>query len=213
MYASASRQWLLKRWNVTAATGVAPALKSNHTFVVFILFADSLRCCSYVEDNITARLYRQAPLNSIWEGSGNVQCIDVLRAMSTHKDSLPAFFRRVNRARGCSAQFDAFAAQVEERAVQAARRVASGEDESRRARALADDMAVCLQATSTCFPPVHYCTYLKPLLQGSLLLTHGHPEVANAFLSSRVCRATYGVNWGTLDSRRVQLNYFNVQSL
>ena len=101
----------------------------------------------YVEDNITARLYRQAPLNSIWEGSGNVQCIDILRAMTTHKESLPAFFARVRRARGSSAEFDVFASQVESRASQIARRVAAGDDESRNARALADDMAVCLQVT------------------------------------------------------------------
>lgn len=100
-----------------------------------------------MEDNITARLYRQAPLNSIWEGSGNVQCIDILRAMTTHKESLPAFFARVRRARGSSAEFDVFASQVESRASQIARRVAAGDDESRNARALADDMAVCLQVT------------------------------------------------------------------
>ena len=74
-----------------------------------------------------------------------MQCIDILRAMTTHKDALPAFFGRVRRSRGASAQFDAFATRVELRAAQVARRVASGEDESRQARALADDMAVCLQ--------------------------------------------------------------------
>jgi putative acyl-CoA dehydrogenase len=118
------------------------------------MFFYSWQYCRYVEDNITARLYRQAPLNSIWEGSGNVQCIDILRAMTTHKDSIPAFFRRVYRARGASTQFDAFAAQTEARAEQIARRVASGEDESRHARALADDMAVCLQAIVTSYPPI-----------------------------------------------------------
>ena len=129
-----------------------------------MLLVDWCICCRYVEDNITARLcvsnafptviicntlvrYRQAPLNSIWEGSGNVQCIDILRAMTTHKDSIHSFFRRVYGARGASAQFDAFAAQTEARAEQMARRVACGEDASRHARALADDMAVCLQAT------------------------------------------------------------------
>jgi putative acyl-CoA dehydrogenase len=106
----------------------------------------SCAVCRYVEDSITARLYRQAPLNSIWEGSGNVQCIDILRAMTTHKDAIAAFFGRVRNARGASAQFDVFATRVESRANQMARAVASGADESRHARALADDMAVCLQA-------------------------------------------------------------------
>jgi len=165
----------------------------------------------YVEENITARLYRQAPLNSIWEGSGNVQCIDILRAMTTHKDALPAFFGRVRRSRGASAQFDAFATRVESRAAQVARRVASGEDESRQARALADDMAVCLQVR--CDGSVYFNVVTRlvcdmtwklrrlPSLQGALLLTTGHAEVAKAFVASRVCRADYGVNWGTLDAR------------
>jgi hypothetical protein len=107
------------------------------------------RLFRYVEDNITARLYRQAPLNSIWEGSGNVQCIDILRAMTTHKDSIPAFFGRVHRAKGASSHFDAFAKRVEARAAQIALRVGLGHDESRHARALADDMAVCLQVCIT----------------------------------------------------------------
>jgi putative acyl-CoA dehydrogenase len=115
-----------------------------HRIVDFVLTTHSC-FLRYVEDNITARLYRQAPLNSIWEGSGNVQCVDVLRAMATNKDALPAFFGVVNRARGSSSHFDAFVKQVEARAAYVSKQVAAGCDESRHARALADDLAVCLQ--------------------------------------------------------------------
>ena len=49
----------------------------------------------YVEESGMPRLYREAPLNSIWEGSGNVQCLDVLRAMVKNPDSVEAFFAEV----------------------------------------------------------------------------------------------------------------------
>src|SRR3546814_8816005 len=60
----------------------------------------------YVEDGIMPRLYRQAPLNSIWEGSGNVQCLDVLLALSTEPDTREAFFGELLAARGAHADLD-----------------------------------------------------------------------------------------------------------
>ncbi len=65
--------------------------------------------------------------------------------MTTHKDSLPTFFSRVQLARGACKRFDTFAEQVQARASRIAQHVATGRDESRHARALADDLAVCLQ--------------------------------------------------------------------
>ena len=175
-------------------------VRTRHLYIEPISCVDfaDIVLLRYVEDNITARLYRQAPLNSIWEGSGNVQCIDILRAMTTHKDSLPAFFSRVQLARGACTRFDAFADQVQARASRIAQRVAAGGDESRHARALADDMAVCLQVvwSKHCVQPRR-----SHPMQGALLLTRGHAEVAKAFVASRVCRSGYGLNWGTLDER------------
>src|SRR5438094_9175952 len=52
----------------------------------------------YVEESILPRLYREAPLNSIWEGSGNVNALDVLRAMQREPDSLSAYFGEVTSA-------------------------------------------------------------------------------------------------------------------
>lgn len=54
----------------------------------------------YVEENILPRLYRQAPLNAIWEGSGNVQCLDVLRALRREPEVRDALFAELYRARG-----------------------------------------------------------------------------------------------------------------
>ena len=54
------------------------------------------------------RLFRESPLNGIWEGSGNVICLDVLRAMGREPESVDAFFREVDRGRGQDARLDAF---------------------------------------------------------------------------------------------------------
>jgi len=54
----------------------------------------------YVEENILPRLYRQAPLNSIWEGSGNVQCLDVLRALRREPETREALFAELQGVRG-----------------------------------------------------------------------------------------------------------------
>src|SRR5205085_221950 len=60
----------------------------------------------YVEESILPRLYRQAPLNSIWEGCGNIQCLDVLRALSKEPDTRDAFFAELDAARGGHADLD-----------------------------------------------------------------------------------------------------------
>src|SRR5699024_3051486 len=61
----------------------------------------------YIEESILPRLYRQAPVNSIWEGSGNVQCLDMLRAARRHPEALDALDAELDLARGLNADFDA----------------------------------------------------------------------------------------------------------
>lgn len=61
-----------------------------------------------MEDSIMPRLYREAPVNAIWEGSGNVQCLDMLRAMSRNPGSLEALFAEVDEAKGLNKHFDSF---------------------------------------------------------------------------------------------------------
>ena len=121
--------------------------------------AEALECLGgngYVEESTLPRLYREAPLNSIWEGSGNVTALDVLRAVSRDPDSVDAVLAEVDAAGGVDSRFD--------RAVRALRAELHGR-EARRARRLAELLALCLQ--------------------GSLLVRHAPEEVSSAFLGAR----------------------------
>src|SRR5215472_517164 len=71
--------------------------------------AEALECHGgngYVEGSILPRLYREAPLNSIWEGSGNVNALDVLRAMEREPESVAALFAELETTRGVDARLD-----------------------------------------------------------------------------------------------------------
>jgi putative acyl-CoA dehydrogenase len=105
------------------------------------------------------RLYREAPLNSIWEGSGNVQCLDVLRAMARSPRAVEAFFTEVDEARGADPRLDAAAAELREELGDL------GQIES-RARRIVEWMAL--------------------VLQGSLVVRFADPAVADAFCASRL---------------------------
>jgi len=121
--------------------------------------AEALECLGgngFVEDSGLPRLYREAPLNSIWEGSGNVTALDVLRAVTTEPDSVEAVLAEIDTAAGADTWFD--------RGVRELRTELRGREE-RRARRLAEMLALCLQ--------------------GSLLLRHAPTEVSSAFVSSR----------------------------
>ena len=78
---------------------------------------EALECLGgngYVEESGMPRLYRESPLASIWEGSGNVQCLDVLRAMAKNPASVETFFAEVDEARGADRRLDASAAELRE---------------------------------------------------------------------------------------------------
>src|SRR5213079_1997601 len=80
--------------------------------------AESLECLGgngYVEDSLMPRLYRDSPLNSIWEGSGNVAALDVLRAFIKEPEGLPAFMAEVKLAEGENANLDAHVKGLEQR--------------------------------------------------------------------------------------------------
>ncbi len=91
----------------------------------------------YVEESMLPRLYRQAPLNSIWEGSGNIQCLDVLRVLSREPASVQALLRELQDARCADAALDAAVAALPEQLRQA------GEAGARR---LVERLALLLQA-------------------------------------------------------------------
>ncbi|GAB1691416.1 acyl-CoA dehydrogenase family protein [Krasilnikovia sp. M28-CT-15] len=134
---------------------------------------EALECLGgngYVEESGLPRLYRDAPLNSIWEGSGNVQALDVLRALHREPDSLAAYFAEVDAAAGADRHLDAAAAGL--RAMLAGR-----EDPEGQARRVVERMAL--------------------VLQGSLLVRHGPTAVADAFCRSRLA-GDGGLAFGTL---------------
>jgi len=138
--------------------------------------AEALECFGgngYVEDGPMARLFRESPLNGIWEGSGNVIALDVLRAVSREPESLAAVLAEIDLAAGADARFDRFVADLH-----ADLHGLAGDPEPQRgARRLTERLALGLQ--------------------GSLLLRHSVPEVADAFCTSRLAR-TGGVMFGTM---------------
>jgi putative acyl-CoA dehydrogenase len=117
------------------------------------------------------RLYRQAPLNSIWEGSGNIQCLDVLRALGKEPACAQAFFAELDSVRGGNALLDKESVAL--------RKMLSGSaDEMEvRSRYLVERMGIALQA--------------------SCLVRGGNVAIADAFCDSRLGRG-HGAAFGTL---------------
>jgi putative acyl-CoA dehydrogenase len=136
---------------------------------------EALECLGgngYVESSGMPRLFREMPLNSIWEGSGNVQCLDVLRALGRSPQSLEAFYAELDEAAGSDARLDAHVAALRDE-------LSSFEDAEARARRVVEHMATALQA--------------------SLLVRHSPPAVADAFCASRLA-GDGGLAFGTLPS-------------
>ncbi|MFJ4961621.1 acyl-CoA dehydrogenase family protein [Streptomyces sp. NPDC088729] len=134
---------------------------------------EALECLGgngYVEESGMPRLLREAPLNSIWEGSGNVQALDVLRALQREPRALDAFLREVGRARGADHRLDAAIKDL-------LTELADLAGVEGRARRLAERVAL--------------------VLQGSLLVRWAPPEVADAFCASRL-GGDGGAAFGTL---------------
>ena len=135
--------------------------------------AEALECLGgngYVEESIMPRLYREAPLNSIWEGSGNVNALDVLRAMAREPDSVTAFITEVEEARGSDPRLDRSVVELK-------KELSNGAAVEAGARRLVERLAITLE--------------------GSLLVRHGDPAVADAFCASRL-GGDWGHSFGTL---------------
>ncbi len=140
--------------------------------------AESLECLGgngYVEDSLMPQLYRDSPLAGIWEGSGNVAALDVLRAMGKEPEGLPAFLAEVELAAGADARLDAHVAAIKTR-LQGLDDIDTAQLEARR---VVEDLAVALQA--------------------SLLVRHAPAAVADAFCAAR-CGGEGGRVYGTLPS-------------
>ncbi|HEY3178028.1 MAG TPA: isovaleryl-CoA dehydrogenase [Casimicrobiaceae bacterium] len=126
----------------------------------------------YVEETPLARVYREAPVNSIWEGSGNVICLDVMRAARREPATLDAALAEIDQARGGNRYLDAYAASLRE--------LSAATDDQAGARRFTQALAVALSA--------------------SLLVRHAPPFVADAFCASRLRAnvAFSGAAFGTL---------------
>ncbi len=149
---------------------------------------EALECLGgngYVEESIMPRLYREAPLYSIWEGSGNVICLDILRAIAKEPNSLAAILHEIRLGAGADRRLSAYISSVES-ALNKQSAQNSNPDSEREARSLAEKMALALQ--------------------GSLIVRYGSSPVADAFCSSRIA-GNYGHTFGTLPTEA------NVQSI
>ena len=138
-----------------------------------VAVGEALECLGgngYVEESMLPRLYREAPLSSIWEGSGNVMCLDVLRAMGRSPESVEAFFEEIDLARGADRRLDTFVDRLKND-------LTDFDAVETRARGIVERMALALQ--------------------GSLLARHADPAVADAFSASRL-GGEHGLAFGTL---------------
>jgi len=138
--------------------------------------AEALECLGgngYVEDLALARLFRQSPLNSIWEGSGNIQCLDVLRALRKEPDSREALFAELDAVRGGNRVLDAEVVALRKLVAE------DSEDVEGRSRRLVERMGMALQ--------------------GACLVRGGNVAIADAFCDSRIARG-HGVAFGTLNA-------------
>ncbi|WP_375475728.1 acyl-CoA dehydrogenase family protein [uncultured Jatrophihabitans sp.] len=134
---------------------------------------EALECLGgngYVEESGMPRLYREAPLVSIWEGSGNVAALDALRALTREPEAAEAFFAELDAAAGADSRYDDALAMLR-------KELADPEQAHYRARRVAEQMA--------------------QLLQASLLLRRGSPAVADAFVATRL-GGDRGLAYGTL---------------
>ena len=150
-----------------------PAAKYLTTKRSIAVTAEALECLGgngYAEESGMPLLYREAPVNSVWEGSGNVNALDLLRALSREPGVLDALLSELGRAAGADTRYDAAVADL-------LTEFADLSDLEFRARRLAERIAV--------------------LLQAGLLLRHAPTAVSDAFIASRVARDC-GVQFGTL---------------
>jgi putative acyl-CoA dehydrogenase len=137
--------------------------------------AEALECHGgngFIADHLMERLYREAPLNGIWEGTGNVICLDVLRSMQREPETVDVFLDEIAKARGTNARLDAFA----------------------------DDLVRRLKDTSGLEPLARRVVEMMALaLQASLLVRHSSSAVADAFCTTRL-DGDWGHAFGTLPS-------------
>jgi putative acyl-CoA dehydrogenase len=160
------RETLLRRIGLAAAKYWVCKRATPHA-------GEAMECLGgngYAEESGMPRLYREAPLMGIWEGSGNVSALDTLRAMATRPECVGVLFDELATTAGQDARLDVHVATLRSE-------LQNTDSIEYRARKVAEDISLALQ--------------------GSLLLRHGHPAVAEAFLATRMA-GNWGGAFGTL---------------
>ena len=158
---------------------------------VVAVVAEALECHGgngFIEDHLMARLYREAPLNGIWEGTGNVICLDVLRSMQRFPDCVPALLGELRLASRADRRYDAALAALESDLAGA---LARHEGQARR---LVERIAL--------------------LMSAGLLLRHAPADVADAFIATRLAGGwsghfgalPQGIDAGAIARRAVPLS-------
>jgi putative acyl-CoA dehydrogenase len=143
---------------------------------------EALECLGgngYVEESIMPRLYREAPLYSIWEGSGNVMCLDVLRALTKDRSTAEALLAELESTAGADERLDQYVAKIQDRLADKAG------DQSLHGFGMTD------------FAARELTEWLALALQASLVVRHGSPAAADAFIASRLA-GQHGQAFGTL---------------
>jgi putative acyl-CoA dehydrogenase len=138
-----------------------------------VVAAEALECLGgngYVEESGMPRIFRESPLNSVWEGSGNVQALDVLRVLQREPLALDAFLGELGLARGADHRLDGAVKDL-------LTELADLEGVETRARRIVERMAL--------------------VLQGTLLIRFAPPGIADAFCASRL-GGDWGTTFGTL---------------
>ena len=159
----AAKYWICKRGPILAAEAM-----------------EVLGGGGYVEESVMPRIYREMPVNSIWEGSGNVMCLDVLRSLAKSPQSRDVLLAELGPARGASAALDRAIAELETLLVGAATQDEAG------ARRLTEKLVLALQ--------------------GALLVRHAPPAVADGFCASRLGGdrgGVFGALPANLDARAI----------
>jgi putative acyl-CoA dehydrogenase len=123
----------------------------------------------FIEENPMARLYREAPLNSVWEGTANMMCMDVRRAMIKERATRDAFIGELSKLKGTDSSFDAYVAHT-----------------TQLMDAACEDEFLARPATEA----------MARALQGAELIKHASQDVADAFIATRLKAQTGG--WGAM---------------
>lgn len=157
-------------------TRIATAVgKFWNTKRAVLVLGEALECIGgngYVEESIMPRLYRDVPVNAIWEGSGNIQALDVLRAMEKEPASMEAIMNYLRQAKGLDPDLDRHLEQLYQL-------IGGREDHSFRARILVENLALAIQAIE--------------------LIRIAPPAVAKLFCASRLAAKRH-LTWGALEN-------------